>query len=85
MDERFEKELDSWRHDHFHGKRDRDYSGEYLERESQLAIARRFYNLALSDLKEEIDKLRAESCPGHMDFWDTLDHFTEFIKQNESK
>lgn len=43
------------------------------------------FHCALSGLKEEIDKLRAESCPGHMDFWDVLDHFTEFIKQNESK
>ena len=43
------------------------------------------YDKAFSDFKQEIDRLRAESCPGHMDFWDVLDHFTEFIKQNESK
>lgn len=23
------KELDTWRHNHFHGRRDNDYSGEY--------------------------------------------------------
>ena len=40
-----EKELEHWRHEHFSGKRDGDYNGEYLERESQLDIARHFYEL----------------------------------------
>ena len=31
-----EEELDKWRHKHFHGKRDDHFSGEYLERTSQL-------------------------------------------------
>ena len=31
-----------WRHDHFHGKRDGHLSGEYLERTSQLDLARHF-------------------------------------------
>lgn len=42
-----EKELNEWRHEHFKGKRDGDYSGEYLERESQLSIARHFYKLGI--------------------------------------
>lgn len=40
-----EKELNQWRHKHFKGKRDGGYYGEYLERESQLDIARHFYEL----------------------------------------
>lgn len=40
-----EKELDQWRHKHFAGKRDGHYSGEYLERSSQLDIVRHFYEL----------------------------------------
>lgn len=37
-----EEELDKWRHEHFHGKRDDHFSGEYLERTSQLELARHF-------------------------------------------
>lgn len=47
----WEKELDRWRHDHFKGKRDGDYSGEYLVRESQLDLARHFYELGLNTRK----------------------------------
>ena len=43
--EGLEEELDKWRHKHFHGKRDNYYAGEYLERTSQLSLARHFYNL----------------------------------------
>ena len=46
-----EKELGRWRHKHFKGKRDGDYSGEYLERESQLDLARHFYELGLNARK----------------------------------
>ena len=46
-----EKELEQWRHEHFKGKRDEYYSGEYLERESQLDIARHFYELGLNARK----------------------------------
>lgn len=49
----FEKELEQWRHEHFSGKRDGHYSGEYLERSSQLDLARHFYNLRLNARKEE--------------------------------
>ena len=45
--ELLEEELNQWRHKHFRGKRDGDYNGEYLERESQLDIARHFYELGL--------------------------------------
>jgi len=40
--EGLEEELDKWRHEHFHGKRDDHFSGEYLERTSQLELARHF-------------------------------------------
>lgn len=40
-----EKELDAWRHSHFNGKRDGHYSGEYMERSSQLDLARHFHEL----------------------------------------
>jgi hypothetical protein len=41
----FEGILDKWRHDHFNGKRDGHYSGEYLERESQMDLARYCFEL----------------------------------------
>lgn len=44
-DVNLEKELRKWRHEHFRGKRDDHYNGEYLERSSQLEIAHRFYEL----------------------------------------
>lgn len=50
-----EKELDDWRHKHFKGKRDGDYSGEYLERESQLSIASHFYELGKTQKKNNIE------------------------------
>lgn len=40
--EDLEEELNNWRHNHFHGRRDKDASGEYLERKSQLDLARHF-------------------------------------------
>ena len=48
-----EKELDNWRHNHFHGRRDKEASGEYLERSSQLDIAKHFYGLGLKAQKGE--------------------------------
>lgn len=48
-----EKELESWRHNHFHGKRDKAASGEYLERISQLALAIHFFELGLKVQKGE--------------------------------
>ena len=48
------KELDNWRHNHFYGRRDLiGLDGEYLERSSQLDIARHFYELGLKAGKEE--------------------------------
>ncbi len=41
----FEEILDKWRHDHFNGKRDGHYSGEYLERKSQMDLARYCFEL----------------------------------------
>ena len=48
-----EKELDQWRHKHFKGKRDGIYCGEYLERESQLDLARHFWNKGYNARKKE--------------------------------
>ena len=42
-----EKEMKSWRHNHFHGKRDKEAVGEYLERVSQLNLAKHFFELGL--------------------------------------
>lgn len=42
ISEDIEKELDNWRHIHFRGRRDGKLSGEYLERSSQLDLARHF-------------------------------------------
>lgn len=46
-----EKECDNWRHNHFHGRRDKEASGEYLERVSQLELAKHFYELGLKARK----------------------------------
>ncbi len=44
-----EKELESWRHKHFHGRRDdKGAAGEWLERTSQLDIAKHFFELGLN-------------------------------------
>lgn len=51
IEELLEEELKRWRHKHFRGKRDDDYNGEYLERTSQLDIARHFYELGLNARK----------------------------------
>ena len=40
-----EKELNDWRHNHFHGRRDKDANGEWLERISQLELAKHFFEL----------------------------------------
>lgn len=42
-----EKECDNWRHNHFHDRRDKGASGEYLERSSQLDLAKHFFELGL--------------------------------------
>ena len=48
-----EKECDTWRHNHFHGKRDKEASGEYLERSSQLDLAKHFFELGVKTHKGE--------------------------------
>ena len=45
-------ELDIWRHDHFHGARDGHFSGEYLERTSQLDLANHFAQWGAEHLKK---------------------------------
>lgn len=46
-----EKALESWRHNHFQGRRDKDAGGEYLERISQLELAKYFFELGLKAQK----------------------------------
>ena len=46
-----EKEIESWRHNHFHGRKDKEASGEYLERVSQLDLAKHFFELGLKAYK----------------------------------
>lgn len=48
-----DRELDFWRHNHFHGRRDKEANGEYLERVSQLALAKHFFKLGLKAQKVE--------------------------------
>ena len=48
-----EAELNTWRHNHFHGRRDKKASGEYLERVSQLGLAKHFFELGLKAQKGE--------------------------------
>ena len=49
-----EKECDNWRHNHFHGRRDdKGADGEYLERSSQLDLAKHFFELGLKAQKGE--------------------------------
>lgn len=50
--EGLEEELDKWRHNHFHGKRDDYFAGEYLERTSQLDLARHFAKWGAENLKK---------------------------------
>ena len=40
-----EEELNKWRHIHFDGERDGDFSGEWLKRKTQLKFAQHFYKL----------------------------------------
>ena len=48
-----EKEVNNWRHEHFHGRRDKEADGEYLERVSQLDLAKHFFELGLKAQKGE--------------------------------
>ena len=69
-EEDVEKEVNNWKHQHFHGRRDKDASGEYLERTSQLDLARHFANwqkermlkdaleLKEVDLEKEIEEVK---------------------------
>lgn len=48
-----EEEMKSWRHNHFNGKRDKEAVDEYLERVSQLNLAKHFFKLGLKAMKGE--------------------------------
>ena len=54
-----EAELNTWRHNHFHGRRDKEASGEYLERVSQLDLAKHFFELGVKST--EVSHLRMNS------------------------
>ena len=45
-------ELNTWRHNHFHGGRDFEASGEYLERITQLELAKHFLELGLNSQRK---------------------------------
>lgn len=49
-----DEELKNWRHNHFHGRRDCDASGEYLERLSQLDLARHFANWQKQQMMKDV-------------------------------
>ena len=69
-----EKELESWRHNHFHGRRDKEASGEYFERVSQLDLAKHFFELGL---QARTDKELVEEVYSHIDgIKDTADRMT---------
>ena len=75
MESKIIKELNSWRHTHFDGKRDGRLSGEYLERESQLELAQHFYNLALEDVREIIKQsLKRIEMSRQMGYWMGAEH-----------
>ena len=51
-----EQEMKAWHNKHFHGKRDWDKTaGEYLERPSQLDIARHFFELGVKFQDADIE------------------------------
>lgn len=76
VSEDLEEELNKWRHSHFHGRRDVDASGEYLERVSQLDLARHFANWQkqqmMKDSKERVVRVDADGYPyiNGVEFWD---------------
>lgn len=45
-------ELNTWRHNHFHGGRDFEASGEYLERITQLELAKHFFEIGLNSQRK---------------------------------
>lgn len=54
-----QEELAKWRHKHFNGRRDRNYNGDWLMRESQLEMAEYFYQLGLNSQMDK-DAIIAE-------------------------
>lgn len=48
-----EKEHKDWLHQHFDGRRDHNASGDYLQRSSQLDMAKHFFELGLKAQKGE--------------------------------
>lgn len=60
--EGLEVELDIWRYIHFNGARDGHFSGEYLERTSQLDLAHHFAQWQKEQMmKEAVEGIVAES------------------------
>lgn len=57
MNERLEEQLIVWHKEHFKETGTYEqHSGFYLANSSQLSIAKHFYNLALEDVKKEIEE-----------------------------
>lgn len=73
--EELEVELDIWRHIHFNGARDGHFSGEYLERTSQLDLA---YHFARWQKEQMMKKaICANVYPDDKEIWCCLDRFPE--------
>lgn len=80
-----EKELNDWRHNHFHGRRDKDANGEWLERISQLELAKHFFELGLKASNpltwEDIDWIVGEAVCKTSDNWSTEQICKEVLKR----
>ena len=81
-----EKELESWRHNHFHGRRDKEASGEYLERSSQLDMAKHFFELGLNAsnpiTEENLESLVREVIDLYLE---AGKHYDSVIKEERKK
>jgi len=66
VSEDLEKELDNWRHLHFNGRRDKELSGEYLKRSSQLDLAHHFADWQKKQMmKDAIDIIPFDINPNN--------------------
>ena len=81
MNERLEKEIDK----RFEQAKVVGYMDGYgpveISKEPFTRIARHFYNLALEEVKKELNQLRKESSPALMDFYDVLDYLGDYIDE----
>ncbi|MCR5352382.1 MAG: hypothetical protein K6E35_07840 [Bacteroidales bacterium] len=74
-----EKAVEDWRHDHFGGKRDGHYSGEYLERSSQVDLARHIAELQREQMLKDVMTALVNQC--NDDFLDISISAKEYRKR----